>query len=30
VQQAQWPDGPRHLQALLEAVARWRGERASR
>ena len=30
VQQAQWPEGPRHVQALLEAVGRWRGERASR
>jgi glucose-6-phosphate isomerase len=30
VQQAAWPGGPRHLQALLEAVGRWRGERASR
>jgi glucose-6-phosphate isomerase len=30
VQQARWPDGPRHVQSLLEAVARWRGERASR
>ena len=24
--QARWPDGPRHVQALLEAVGRWRGE----
>jgi glucose-6-phosphate isomerase len=30
VEQAQWPEGPRHVQALLEAVGRWRGERASR
>jgi glucose-6-phosphate isomerase len=30
VQQARWPDGPRHVQGLLEAVGRWRGERASR
>jgi glucose-6-phosphate isomerase len=30
VQRASWPDGPRHVQALLEAVGRWRGERASR
>ena len=26
VQQASWPDGPRHVQRLLEAMARWRGE----
>jgi glucose-6-phosphate isomerase len=30
VQQAAWPGGPPHVQALLEAVRRWRGERASR
>jgi glucose-6-phosphate isomerase len=30
VQQARWPEGPRHVQALLDAVGRWRGERASR
>jgi glucose-6-phosphate isomerase len=30
VQQGQWPAGPRHVQALLETVGRWRGERASR
>jgi glucose-6-phosphate isomerase len=30
VQQAAWPGGPPHLRALLEAVGRWRGERASR
>ncbi len=30
VQQAHWPDGPRHVQALLKTVGRWRGERASR
>jgi len=30
VQQAKWPEGPRHVRALLEAVGRWRGERASR
>jgi glucose-6-phosphate isomerase len=30
VQRASWPDGPQHVQALLEAVGRWRGERASR
>jgi glucose-6-phosphate isomerase len=30
VQRAHWPDGPRHVQGLLEAVARWRGERAGR
>jgi glucose-6-phosphate isomerase len=30
VQAAAWPEGPRHVQALLEAVARWRGESASR
>jgi glucose-6-phosphate isomerase len=26
VQDAAWPDGPRHLQWLLETVGRWRGE----
>jgi glucose-6-phosphate isomerase len=26
VQQAAWPDGPRHVQSLLDAVGRWRGE----
>ena len=26
VQQASWPDGPAHVQALLGAVGRWRGE----
>jgi len=30
VRSASWPDGPPHVQALLEAVGRWRGERASR
>ncbi len=30
VEQAAWPAGPRHVQALLEVVGRWRGERASR
>ena len=25
VQQASWPDGPPHVQALLGAVGRWRG-----
>jgi glucose-6-phosphate isomerase len=30
VQHASWPEGPRHVQALLETVGRWRGERASR
>jgi glucose-6-phosphate isomerase len=26
VQRASWPDGPRHVQSLLEGVGRWRGE----
>jgi glucose-6-phosphate isomerase len=26
VQNAAWPEGPRHVQALLESVGRWRGE----
>jgi glucose-6-phosphate isomerase len=26
VQQAAWPDGPPHVQALLEAVRRWRAD----
>jgi glucose-6-phosphate isomerase len=26
VQQAAWPDGPRHVQALLEVVRRWRAD----
>jgi glucose-6-phosphate isomerase len=26
VQQAAWPDGPRHVQSLLEVMRRWRGE----
>jgi glucose-6-phosphate isomerase len=26
VTQAAWPDGPRHVQALLQAMARWRGD----
>jgi hypothetical protein len=26
VQQAAWPDGPHHVQALLAAMGRWRGE----
>jgi len=26
VQDAAWPDGPRHVQRLLETVGRWRGE----
>jgi glucose-6-phosphate isomerase len=26
VQQASWPEGPRHVQALLDVVGRWRGE----
>jgi glucose-6-phosphate isomerase len=26
VEQATWPDGPRHVQGLLEAIARWREE----
>jgi len=26
VQAAAWPDGPRHIQALLEAVRRWRAD----
>ena len=26
VQRAAWPDGPRHVQSLLDAVGRWRGE----
>jgi len=30
VQQAAWPEGPRHVQALLEVIGRWRGESASR
>jgi glucose-6-phosphate isomerase len=30
VQNASWPEGPRHVQSLLETVARWRGESASR
>jgi len=30
VQQASWPEGPRHIRSLLDAVARWRGESASR
>ena len=30
VQQASWPDGPPHIQALLGAVLRWRGDAASR
>jgi glucose-6-phosphate isomerase len=30
VQQAAWPEGPRHVQALLGVIGRWRGESASR
>jgi len=30
VQQASWPEGPRHVQSLLEVIGRWRGESASR
>jgi glucose-6-phosphate isomerase len=30
VRDAAWPDGPQHLRSLLETVARWRGESASR
>jgi glucose-6-phosphate isomerase len=26
VQRAAWPDGPRHMQSLLEAVRRWRAD----
>jgi glucose-6-phosphate isomerase len=26
VEQAAWPEGPRHVQGLLEAMARWREE----
>jgi hypothetical protein len=26
VQQASWPEGPRHVQALLDVVGRWRGQ----
>jgi glucose-6-phosphate isomerase len=26
VQDAAWPEGPRHVQWLLETVGRWRGE----
>jgi glucose-6-phosphate isomerase len=26
VRQASWPDGPRHVQRLLEAMGRWRGD----
>jgi glucose-6-phosphate isomerase len=26
VEQASWPEGPRHVQALLATVGRWRGE----
>jgi glucose-6-phosphate isomerase len=26
VENAAWPEGPRHVQALLEAIARWREE----
>ena len=26
VQQAAWPDGPHHVQSLLAAMGRWRGE----
>jgi glucose-6-phosphate isomerase len=26
VQEASWPEGPRHVQALLGVVGRWRGE----
>ncbi len=26
VQQASWPEGPRHVQALLDVMGRWRGE----
>jgi glucose-6-phosphate isomerase len=30
VQKASWTEGPPHIQSLLETVARWRGESASR
>jgi glucose-6-phosphate isomerase len=30
VQAAAWPEGPRHVQSLLAALARWRGDSASR
>jgi hypothetical protein len=26
VQQAAWPDGPHHVQSLLAALGRWRGD----
>jgi hypothetical protein len=26
VQQAAWPDGPPHVQSLLETVRRWRAD----
>jgi glucose-6-phosphate isomerase len=26
VQQAAWPEGPRHVQLLLQAMGRWRGD----
>ena len=30
VQQASWPDGPPHVQALLGAVGRWRSDSSGR
>jgi hypothetical protein len=26
VEHADWPEGPRHVQGLLQAMARWREE----